>query len=57
MSECNGVLGCRLLDIYNTIIPIGCPFFNVRCLLIDHQDNIINNITDPNKIGQLHIGG
>ncbi|CAF0752919.1 unnamed protein product [Adineta steineri] len=57
MSECNGVLGCRLSDVYNTSIPIGCPFSNVRCLLIDEHDNIINNTINPNKIGQLHIGG
>ncbi|UJR34821.1 hypothetical protein I4U23_027602 [Adineta vaga] len=57
MSECNGVLGCRLSDVYNTIIPIGCPFTNVHCLLIDEQNNIIDKTINLNQIGQLLIGG
>ena len=57
MSECNGVLGCRLLDINDTAIPIGYPLLNVQCLLIDEQEQIISNTGNPSRIGRIHIGG
>lgn len=57
MSECNGVIGCRLVDIHDPAVPIGYPFQSIRCLLIDDQGQIIDKISNPNKIGQIHIGG
>jgi len=37
MSECNGILGCQLLDIKDTTIPIGYPLPDVQYLLIGEQ--------------------
>ena len=56
-SESNGVLACQLVDINDTMIPIGYPLPGVRCLLIDEQGLIINNRDNPSDIGQIHIGG
>ncbi|CAF4054833.1 unnamed protein product [Adineta steineri] len=57
MSESNGVLGCQLLNIKDTNIPIGYPFPTIRCLLIDDDGKIINTADNSSKIGQIHIGG
>ncbi|CAF1398593.1 unnamed protein product, partial [Adineta steineri] len=57
-SESNVVLGCQLLNIKDTVIPMGYPFPTIRCLLIDDDDGKIINTTDnSSKIGQIHIGG
>ncbi|CAF4123511.1 unnamed protein product, partial [Adineta steineri] len=57
-SESNVVLGCQLLNIKDTVIPMGYPFPTIRCLLIDDDDGkIINIIDNSNKIGQIYIGG
>jgi hypothetical protein len=57
MSECNGVLGCHLLDINDAVVPIGYPFRGVRCLLINEQNQVISHSDKPSDIGQIHIGG
>ncbi|CAF1525664.1 unnamed protein product, partial [Adineta steineri] len=56
-SESSGVLGCRLLNISDTDIPIGYPFPTIQCLLIDDDGKIINTTNNSSKIGQIHIGG
>ncbi|CAF1063333.1 unnamed protein product [Adineta steineri] len=57
MTECNGALGCRLLNFDDGFVPMGHPFPGYRCLLIDKQGQIIHNTNRSSKIGQLHIGG
>ncbi len=57
MSECNGVLGCHLLDMNDAVVPIGYPFPNVDCLLINEQNQVINHSDNSNEIGQIHISG
>jgi acyl-coenzyme A synthetase/AMP-(fatty) acid ligase len=57
MSECHGVLGCHLVDINNAVVPIGYPFPNVDCLLINEQNQVINHSDNSNEIGQIHISG
>ena len=57
MSECNGVLGCYLLDIDNRTVPMGNPLPGVRCLLIDEQGQAVNHFDSSNKTGEIHIGG
>ncbi|CAF0897899.1 unnamed protein product, partial [Adineta steineri] len=56
-SECNGVLGCQLLNIKDTNISIGYPFPAIQCLLVDNDGTIIASTDNSNKIGQIHIGG
>jgi hypothetical protein len=57
MSECNGVLGCQLLDINDVVISIGHPLPRVRCLLINQQDKAISPTNNLGEIGQIYIGG
>jgi hypothetical protein len=57
MSECNGVIGCHLLNIDDTVVPMGYPLPNVRCLLINEQNQVISHSNSQSEIGQLHIGG
>jgi hypothetical protein len=57
MSECNSVLGCELIDIDDVVLPLGYPLPGIQCLLIDEQGQIISNMNNTNKIGQIHIGG
>jgi hypothetical protein len=57
MSECNGVLGCHLLDINDPIVPMGYPLPNVDCFLINERDEVINYSDNSNEIGQIHISG
>ncbi|CAF3739353.1 unnamed protein product [Adineta steineri] len=57
MTECNGALGCRLLDFDDGFVPMGHPLPGYRCLLIDKQGQIIHNTNRSSEIGQLHIGG
>ncbi|CAF1473510.1 unnamed protein product, partial [Adineta steineri] len=56
-SESCGALGCQLLNIKNTDIPIGYPLPNIRCLLIDDDGKIINTTHNLSEIGQIYIGG
>ena len=56
-SECHGALGCQLLDINNTDVPMGHPFPGVQCLLINEQGQTIINADNSSEIGQIHIGG
>ncbi|CAF1354197.1 unnamed protein product [Adineta steineri] len=57
MSECNGVLGCQLLDITDTAAYIGSPLPGVQCLLINEHGQTINNTDNSGEIGQVYIGG
>ncbi len=57
MSECNGVLGCHLSDIHDTVVPMGHPLPGIRCLLINEQNQVISHSDNPSDIGQIHIGG
>jgi len=57
MSECNSVLGCELLDIDDVVLPLGYPLPGIQCLLIDEEGQIISNMNNTTKIGQIHIGG
>jgi acyl-coenzyme A synthetase/AMP-(fatty) acid ligase len=57
MSECHGVLGCHLLDINDAVVPMGYPFPNVDCLLINEHNQVINHSDNSNEIGQIHISG
>ncbi|CAF1215394.1 unnamed protein product, partial [Adineta steineri] len=57
MSECIGALGCQLLNIKETTIPIGYPISTIQCLLIDDGGKIIPTTNNSNKIGQIHIRG
>ena len=57
MSECNTVLGCQLVDITDTVVPIGYPLPGVHCLLIDQQGQKIGPTNNLGEIGQIHIGG
>ncbi|CAF0982682.1 unnamed protein product [Adineta steineri] len=56
-SESSVVLGCQLLNIKDSNIPIGYPFPTIQCLLIDDDGKIINTTDNSSKIGQIHIGG
>ncbi|CAF1334934.1 unnamed protein product, partial [Adineta steineri] len=56
-SESIVALGCQLVNIKDTNIPIGYPLPNIQCLLIDDDGKIINTTDNSNKIGQIHIGG
>jgi hypothetical protein len=57
MSECNGALWCPLLNIDDTVVPMGHPLPGVRCLLINEQNQVISHSDNPSDIGQIHIGG
>ncbi|CAF1166800.1 unnamed protein product [Adineta steineri] len=57
MTECNTVLGCRLLNFDDGFVPMGHPLPGYRCLLIDKQGQIIHSTNRSSEIGQLHIGG
>ncbi|CAF1312241.1 unnamed protein product [Adineta steineri] len=57
MTECNGALGCRLLNFDDGFVPIGHPLPGYRCLLINKQGQIIHSTNRSSEIGQLHIGG
>ncbi|CAF1420288.1 unnamed protein product [Adineta steineri] len=56
-SESGVVLGCQLLNIKDTDIPIGYPLPTIQCLLIDDNGKIINTTDNSHEIGQIHIGG
>ncbi|CAF4030005.1 unnamed protein product, partial [Adineta steineri] len=56
-SESGVVLGCQLLNIKDANIPIGYPFPNTQCFLIDDDGKIINTTDNSNEIGQIHIEG
>ncbi|CAF4074768.1 unnamed protein product, partial [Adineta steineri] len=56
-SESGVVLGCQLLNIKDTNIPIGYPLPTVQCLLVDDNGKIINTKDNSHEIGQIHIGG
>ncbi|CAF4100111.1 unnamed protein product, partial [Adineta steineri] len=57
LSESGGVLGCRLLNIKDTDIPIGYLFPTIRCLLIDDDGKTITTTDNLSEIGQIHLGG
>ncbi len=57
MSECNGILGCHLLDVNNIVVPMGHPLPGVHCLLIDEQGQIVSHRDNISEIGQIHVGG
>ena len=56
-SECHGVLGCQLLDMVDTDMPMGHSLPGVQCLLIDEQGRTIINAGNSSEIGEIHIGG
>jgi acyl-CoA synthetase (AMP-forming)/AMP-acid ligase II len=57
MSECNGVLGCHLLNINDTVVPMGYPLPDIQCLLINEQGQVVNYSDSSNEIGQIHVKG
>ncbi len=57
MSECNGVLGCHLLNINDTVVPMGYPLPDIQCLLINEQGQVVNHSDSSNEIGQIHVKG
>jgi acyl-coenzyme A synthetase/AMP-(fatty) acid ligase len=57
MSECNGVLGCYLLDISDKMVPMGHPLPGVRCMLISEQGQVVNHLNSSSDVGEIHIGG
>ncbi len=57
MSECNGVLGCHLINIDDTVVPMGYALPGVRCLLINEQNQVISHSDNPNEVAQIYIGG
>ena len=57
MSECNGVLGCYLLDINDRIIPMGNPLPGVRCLLVNEEGQVLNHLDNSRNVGEIHIAG
>jgi hypothetical protein len=57
MSECNGVVGCQLVNTDDNFVPMGYPLQGVQCLLINEQDQIICKTDNLSEIGQLYIGG
>ena len=57
MTECNGVLGCLLSDIYTKSVPMGRPFPGVRCLLINEENQVICHSNTSDEIGHIHISG
>lgn len=57
MTECNAALGCRLINIDDSLVPMGYPMSGYRCLLIDEQGQMICDTNSSSEIGQIHIGG
>ncbi|CAF2730622.1 unnamed protein product [Rotaria sp. Silwood2] len=58
MPECNSALGCHLLDVTDTVIPLGYPLPGIHCSVTNEQDEMINShIGNPSNIGEIHSGG
>lgn len=57
MSECPGALGYHLLNVNDTVVPMGYPLLDVQCLLVNEQGQVINHSENSNEIGQMHIRG
>lgn len=57
MTECNLILGYPLLNIDESILPLGYPLPAYRCLLIDEKGQLISSTNNSIDIGQIHIAG
>lgn len=56
-TECQWVCSYHLLEVSNTVVPIGRPLSSISFLLVAENGQLLNDKNNRSEIGQIHIGG